>query len=250
MSDLSSPEGSLLAENYRREFANNGLCILPNFVLPNALDILTKEANQLIDQAFFFDSVHNVYLTNPNSDLSSGDIVNRQEETYVGSIAYDEIDTASLLRYLYLWDPLKEFLRTVLNKDQLYRFADPLGACSINVFTEGGRHGWHFDESEFSVTLMLQESNDGGHFEFVPKIRGLRSEKKILNGLLDGDQQNIIKLPFVPGTLSIFGGQKTIHRVTQVKGSTPRLVSVFCYAEKPNLVNSASVQEMFWGRTC
>ena len=30
------------------------------------------------------------------------------------------------------------------------------GAASINIFRPGTGHNWHFDESAFSVTLMIQ----------------------------------------------------------------------------------------------
>ena len=54
---------------------------------------------------------------------------------------------------------------------------------------------------------------------------------------------------FTPGTLLIFGGQKTIHRVTEVKGTRPRLVPVLCYSVVPDLKNSDEVRKLFWGRT-
>ena len=36
--------------------------------------------------------------------------------------------------------------------------------------------------------------------------------------------------------------------MTQVKGKTPRLVPVLCYAETPDHKNSEQVRELFWGR--
>jgi hypothetical protein len=137
----------------------------------------------------------------------------------------------------------------VLGKDQFYRFADPLGACSINVFVDGGKHGWHFDESEFTVTLMLQAPESGGAFEYVPQIRGAANEKEIVSRVLDGDRSQVVELPFSAGTLLIFGGQQTIHRVTQVSGKRPRLVPVLCYSEQQNQKNSEAVRKLFLGRT-
>ena len=154
-----------------------------------------------------------------------------------------------MLNRLYLWGPLKNFLGYVLNKSPFFRFADPLGACSINVFVDGGQHGWHFDESEFTVTLMLQQPDEGGDFEYVPQIRGLENEKQIVQHLLDGHRAGVVQLPFTPGCLLIFGGRQTIHRVTQVHRDVPRLVPVLCYAEQPDRVNSKIVRKLFWGRT-
>ena len=173
----------------------------------------------------------------------------RHERTFVGSVPHDRIGDDSSLGRLYRWDPLKDFVGAVLGKPRLHRFADPLGACSINVFVDGGEHGWHFDESEFTVTLMLQAPESGGAFEYVPRIRGRADEQAIVAKVLDGDRRHVLKLPFTAGTLLIFGGRQTLHRVTRVSGARPRLVPVLTYADQPGLKNSEAVRKLFWGRT-
>ena len=213
------------------------------------LDSLTKEANGVIDEAYCCNNTHNPYLTETDPDLPQDDVSHHQEQTLVGSVPYDRINQAGLLNRLYLWDPLKDFLSSVLNKSPFFRFADPLGACSINVFVDGGQHGWHFDESEFTVTLMLQQPDECGDFEYAPQIRGLENEKQIVQHLLDGHRAGVVQLPFTPGSLLIFGGRQTIHRVTQVHRDVPRLVPVLCYAEQSDRVNSKKVRKLFWGRT-
>ena len=167
----------------------------------------------------------------------------------MGSVPYDRIDEDSSLRRLYLWNPLKDFVGAVLGKPVLHRFADPLGACSVNVFVDGGEHGWHFDESEFSVTLMLQTPESEGSFEYVPGIRGHEDENAIVAAVLDGERDRVLELPFTAGALLIFGGRRTLHRVTRVNGAVPRLVPVLAYAERPGLTNSEAVRELFWVRT-
>ncbi len=233
----------------RQEYIDTGLCMLQGFIRPGALDLLAAEANGFSDQAFFCKSSHNAYLTEDNPELAADDVAKRQEQTYVGSVPYDRISPDTRLRQLYLWDPLKDFIGYVLGKNQLHRFADPLGACSVNVFVDGGEHGWHFDESEFTVTIMLQAPEIGGAFEYVPLIRGKANEKELVQQVLDGNRNGVEELPFTAGTLLIFGGRQTIHRVTRVEGERPRLVPVLCYSEQPDLMNSESVRKLFWGRT-
>ncbi|MGI9318002.1 MAG: HalD/BesD family halogenase [bacterium] len=247
--DLGSDVGRAFAERCRQQYLETGLCMLPNFIVPDALKVLAEQANGVSDEAFFCNNTHNAYLTEDDSTLPEEAIERRQEKTFVGSVAYDRIGKESQLFKLYHWDPLKNFIGYVLGKDQFFRFADPLGACSINVFVEGGEHGWHFDESEFTVTLMLQPPDSGGVFEYVPQIRGREDEKDLVAGILNGNRNDVIELPFSAGTLLIFGGRQTIHRVTRVAGSRPRLVPVLCYAETPDLTNSESVRKLFWGRT-
>ena len=248
IADLSSPEGSAFAQKCRQQYLQNGLCRLPEFILPEAQRLLAEEANTVSEQAYFCKSTHNAYLSEDNPELPADDVAKRQEQTFVGSVPYDRIHRGAHLRQLYLWDPLKDFIGFVLGKTEFHRFADPLGACSINVFVDGGEHGWHFDESEFTVTLMLQAPESGGAFEYVPQIRGLTDEKTIVANVLNGDRSQVMELPFSAGTLLIFGGRQTIHRVTRVHGLRPRLVPVLCYSEKPGLTNSPAVQKLFWGR--
>ena len=249
IADLECAESRAFAGQCRLRYLETGLCILPEFITSEAHKALTEEANAISSQAYFCKSTHNAYLTEDDPNVSADDVSQRQEQTFVGSVAYDQITEDTHLRQLYLWDPLMDFIGFVLGKDKFYRFADPLGACSINVFVEGGEHGWHFDESEFTVTLMLQAPESGGAFEYVPQIRGLANEKEIVSAVLNGDRDQVIELPFSARTLLIFGGQATIHRVTRVDGTRPRLVPVLCYSEQQDLKNSAAVRKLFWGRS-
>ena len=254
IADPDSPGGAAFVTECRNRYLEDGLCMLPEFLRPEALDVLAEEANGCVGDAWFCDSSHNVYLAENDPKHGdpggpAGDVTARQERTFVGSVPYDRIGEDSSLRRLYLWDPLKDFVGAVLGRPRLHRFADPLGACSINVFVDGGEHGWHFDESEFTVTLMLQAPESGGSFEIVPRIRGRADEKAMVAAVLDGDRSHVVELPFTAGALLIFGGRQTLHRVTRVGGALPRLVPVLTYADGPGLTNSEAVRKLFWGRT-
>jgi len=223
------------------QFDDTGFCVLPGFIRPDALADMVAEANDLAPLTYYCRQSHDVYLgTGEHGPL---------EETFVGSVAYDLLPDTALLRALYDWDPLKDFIAAVLRKPVLHRLADPLGACTINVFCRDGRHGWHFDEAEFTVTLMLQAPARGGVFEYVPNIRGRRDEAAVVGRILDGDRGGVVELPFTPGALLIFGGRRTLHRVTTVAGDRLRLVPVLCYATRPDQRNSDDVRRLFWGRT-
>ena len=56
-------------------------------------------------------------------------------------------------------------------------------------------------------------------------------------------------LEFEPGTLSIFAGSKSLHRVTKVEGNQSRLVAVLTFASQPGFRNTPKVQKLFWGRS-
>ena len=53
----------------------------------------------------------------------------------------------------------------------MFRLADPLGACSVNIFRPGWCHAWHFDEAKYTTTLCLQQPERGGEFEYSPPLR-------------------------------------------------------------------------------
>ena len=228
--DADSEGCAAFVRECRSRFVEDGLCVLPEFIRLAALEVLAEEANGCAGDAWFCNGTHNVYLTQHDAHVPPDDVARRQERTYVGSVPYDRIGDDSSLRRLYLWDPLKDFIGSVLGKPRLHRSADPLGACSVNVFVDGGAHGWHFDESEFSVTLMLQAPESGGSFEYVPGIRGSEDEKSIVAAVLDGDRARVRELPFTAGTLLIFGGRQTLHRVTRVGWSQapPRAGPYLC----------------------
>jgi len=245
---ISDGEGKAFAAQCRQEYVDTGLCMLPGFIRPDALSSLAAETESMRADAYFCKSTHNAYLSEDETSAAD-DVVNVLEHTFVGSVPYDKIPGKSELNQLYLWDPLKNFIGHVLGKEPFHRFADPFGACSINVFVDGGEHGWHFDESEYTVTLMLQKPDEGGAFEYVPRIRDLPDEKAIVEQVLSGERKKVVELPFTAGTLLIFGGRQTLHRVSRVSGARARLVPVLCYSEQPDVVNSESVRKLFWGRS-
>ncbi|MEX2297665.1 MAG: hypothetical protein WD715_09625 [Dongiaceae bacterium] len=239
-----------LVEDCRVQLASRGVATLPGLVRPDAVRRMAAETEAVIDRTYYCDSQHNAYLKAPNLDLPRTHPRNRDLATQVGSVAWDLIEPQATLRRLYLWDPLVAFVGAVLDRSPFFRFADPLGACSINVFRPGMGHAWHFDEAKFSTTLMLQKAEKGGDFEYVPFLRPERGEDfDAVGRILDGDETDVVRLPFEPGTLSIFHGSRSLHRVTRCGGKRDRLVAVLCFASEAGAVNSEAVRKLFWGRT-
>lgn len=247
----NSPEGRRLITTCARRFVEDGVVTLPGFLHPDAVRSIAAEATMLVERAFFCRSEHNVYLDAGDPSLPADHARNRSLTTSVGSIANDLLADDGVLQRLYDSPALTAFVGGVLGLKSLFRTEDPLGAVSVNVYNEGDAHAWHFDESRFSVTIMIQEPDDGGRFEYV---RGLREglgapDDAGVGRVLDGDTPQVRQLDFPAGTLSIFGGRDTLHRVTPIAGATARLVPVLTYDTAPGAVNSPEVQRLFWGRT-
>lgn len=240
-----------LVKDCRQQIVSHGSCLLPAFLTAAGVAAAADEARASADNAYFCASTHNVYLL-PDDPVYPADHPRRRRlPTDVGSAAYDQLPAGGALRTIYEWESVAEFIGAVLDRKPLYRFADPLGALSINVFRKGGRHAWHFDESEFTTTIMLQKSERGGDFEYVPGLREQPGNEDFapVARVLDGDKSNVRPLALEPGTLSLFGGQRLMHQVTPVEGDRPRLVAVLCFAGEPGTVNSDAVRRLFWGRT-
>ena len=247
---LSSPESQTFVTHCRQAIRTEGLCLLPEFITPNALAAMRREAEVVSTRAFFCDNTHNAYLRDDDPSLPETHPGRFQMRTEVGSVAYDYLPLEGVLAQLYQWDGLTEFIGAVLERENSYRSADPLGALSINVFAPGGSHAWHFDESMFTVTLMLQPGDEGGYFEYVPNLRTAADDNYTGVGrVLDGDRSEVIRAPFEPGTLFLFAGRYSLHQVTLLHGTCPRLVAVLCYESEPGVTNSDEVRKLFWGRT-
>lgn len=238
-----------LLSRCREDMASEGVCLLHDFVTPGALETIRSEAIEKLGSAFYCHNTHNAYLAADDPQYEQDHPRRRRLQTDVGSVAYDLLPQNGALCRLYHWDPLTRFIGDVLGHSTFYRSIDPLGALSINVFEPGGSHAWHFDESHFTVTLMVQPADSGGQFQYAANIRSADNDNfDAVGEILDGDESIVKTLPFRPATLSIFAGRNTLHRVTAVGGENHRLVPVLTYATVPDAQNSEAVRKLFWGR--
>jgi hypothetical protein len=198
--DLDSRQGQALVRTCRDELEEKGACSLAGFLTPAAIDAMVRLATSLAGQAWVSDQTHTVYFEPVDQTVGPSHPRAHQVRSAKRGIAYDYIPRDAPVRRLYESDDMTRFVAAVLDKVVLYRSADPLDALQITLFQEADELGWHFDRSEFSVTLMYQQSEEGGHFEYVP---GLRSDEDQtcpqVQQVLQGDI-GAARLPGNPGT--------------------------------------------------
>ena len=54
--------------------------------------------------------------------------------------------------------------------------------------------------------------------------------------IIDNQDEDIISLAQNPGTLAIFNGSNSLHRVAPVAGNSERIVAVLSYSEVPDFI--------------
>jgi hypothetical protein len=246
---LDTPASRALIERCRTSFHQFGALVLPRFVTPAASTLLAAEARALDGAVHRYHVDHTVYFEPSDETLPETHPRRRLVRTDKGSVPYDLIPPTALLRRFYEWDPMLTFVAAVLDEPHLYRHADPMAALNINSHDVGQQLGWHFDRTDFAVTLSLQTSESGGIFEYVPNLRSANDENYDgVARILAGSRAEVRQLSAEPGTLTLFRGHFSLHRVSPSSGSRKRLMAALSYVREPGATFSAYARKLFYGR--
>lgn len=237
-------------ERIRADLDRDGAASLPNFLRPEAIELMAFEAEALSPLAYAGPTEVSPYFF--NYDMEGGDDpshpTRRKGRRNLAQVAYDLIPEESALYRLFYWDPLPAFLADALGLPRLYRTEDPYQALNISVMGEGGCQQWHFDRSAFVTTLMVQSAEAGGHFEYVPGIRADEDEHfDEVRAVMDGDESRIKRIEIEPGMLNLFKGHYSMHRVTEVSGARRRLQTILGYSATPGLMGSLKSSILHYG---
>jgi hypothetical protein len=250
LDDLDSPRGRRLVAACRDELEATGACKLDGFLRDDAVRRLAEQASALSEHGFPNDERNTVYFEDVDESLPDDDPRRILVRSAQKSVAMDLLPDDFGVRRVYEWDGMTRFVAACLEQNELFRSADPLDGCNVTIYEEGDELGWHFDQSEFSVTLMIQPAERGGAFEYVPMIRTPRDENyAAVRRLLLGSRGGVIEFPSAAGTLAFFRGRYSIHRVTPVEGRRPRINSVLTYAREPDHRLNELAQQLYYGRT-
>ena len=228
----------------------SGALVLTDFLNASAIDAIRQEGDANKHLAFFTNSNHNVYLQPTDTDLPEDHPRNRTVVSSKGCITTDQIPADSYLRGLYDSEVFRDFLCEVLNVESLYEYADPLSSINLHYASNGQELGWHFDNSSFAITLLIQSPEEGGEFEYIKNIRNAESGDMnfaAVESVLNGDTKPQT-LSLNPGSLVLFRGRNSIHRVTPVLGDDTRMLVVLAYNTSAGVSLSESARKTFYGR--
>jgi hypothetical protein len=250
LGDLDSPAAGRLIFHCQRQLSKTGACLLPEFLTRRAIAQMVEEAKKIAHLANHERSRGTAYLAPPDLNFAPGHPRRHLMTSSVRAIGYDLIPPGSALRDLYEWDGLLDFIARVVGHDRVYRYADPLGALNIAVMSAGDHLLWHFDQTDFVISILLQGSESGGAFEYVPFIRDANNPNyDRIERLLAGDRNELVKLDLQPGMFVFFQGRDSIHGVTPIEGLTDRLIALLGYDTKPGTMSSDGLKLSRYGRT-
>src|SRR6478672_13259697 len=222
--DLDGPAGRALVARCRAELAAVGACDLPGFLERRAIEQIVAEIPRWGATPHRTETTHNIEFSGGEAELADDDPLRLQVRSAKSLIAYDEIPDASPLRAVYESDALTAFVGAALDVEPLFRQSDEIGALNVMLYDSGDELGWHFDNADFVVTLMLQAPLAGGAFEYVPMLRSPGDDNdEDVRALLAGTSDRVRTMSGAPGTLALFRGHWSPHRVTPVEGNQMRV---------------------------
>ena len=227
-----------------------GALTLTDFLQPAAIESIRRDGENNQQLAYFTKSAHNVYLSPPEQNLSADHPRNREVTSSKGCITTDQIPADSALTTLYDSTDFRDFLCAVLGIEALHEYADPLSSINLHYASAGQELGWHFDNSSFAITLLIQAPQGGGQFEYVKDLRNAEAGDMNYDNVASVLDGNVAPdtLDLAAGTLSLFRGRNSMHRVTPVEGETTRMLVVLAYNTEPGVSLSESARMTFYGR--
>lgn len=234
----------------RGQMAETGAAEIEGFVCPAGVAELVRDADAVAPRAHPSGGQGTAYLEFPDFSLPEGHPRVHFADYRLRAVAYDIVPLDSPLRRLYEWDPLKDLVEAVLDRGPIFRYADPFGALNLAVMGEGALLQWHFDQTDFVVSLAIQSAESGGDFEVAPRIRSENDEHyDEVAAVLGGDRARVETLPMRPGTLLVFEGRHSLHRVSPIRGERWRHVGLLAYDTKPGTMGSDLLRADRYGRT-
>lgn len=236
----------------RDDLAVDGCSVLAGFVRPDAVESLRREGEQVAPLAY--DAVEVVNAYNLDAEVAAG-----LPEGHPGRLAFergnafvpwDRIPAHLAVHRLYASPLVQGFVAACVGLPEVHPLADPLAGLTVNVVRPGREHPWHFDTNEFSVSLLTQQAESGGDFEYAPGIRSPGAENlDDVRGVLAGTRPDLVhRLVLRPGDLQVFLGRFSLHRVTPVAGGRERHSAILAYSERPGVVGSVARTRQLFGR--
>ncbi|MFK7938978.1 MAG: phytanoyl-CoA dioxygenase family protein [Roseovarius sp.] len=248
ISQDTAERAAVIAE-VRTQLAQDGCAVLKGFLTPQGIAALIAEAEQVADKGHHSQSRTNAYFTQDDPSLPEDDPRRQFFDRSNAFIPADNFARSGALRQVHDAPGFDAFIQDCLQETQFYRYADPLADVIVNMATAGNGFPWHFDTNNFTVTLAIQNAEEGGAFEYAAGIREGDENFAEVARVLNGTSDRVTRLELEPGDLQLFRGRYSLHRVAPLKGTRPRYVAIFSYVEEPGMVGAPERTQQLYGRT-
>ena len=239
----------------RREYVERGFCHIPNFLSTKECASMCAEYTEARDEGEFFLSseTHTVYQEENDESLPSSHCRNVPVVSSKCIVDYARVPDSSILKAIYKSPRLLELVQQTTGTSELHLSACPYNAAYFNEFSIGDGLGWHFDRSEFGVNLVLQPPGTGAEFEFHHNTRteeDLDSYCKVEDILARGsDHHEVDCVDYLGvGSLVIFSGRLSMHRVKPLLGPPTRINAILTYEKEEGQAPKAYTLRKFFGR--
>ena len=237
-----------LITSVRKDLDLLGCAVIKSFLTEKAVRVLTLEADEVSDKAYRSYNRTNAYFTKDDPNLDKNDPRRKFFERSNAFIPADNFKNNGPLRTIHNYPFFDGFIQDCLNQKQIYRYSDPLADVIINLANKGNGFPWHFDTNNFTVTIAIQNAEEGGVFEYAPNIRKKNENFKEVNKVIDGTSNKVVSINLEPGDLQLFKGRYSLHRVTPISGKTNRYVAIISYVQEPNMVGSPERTKQLYGK--
>jgi hypothetical protein len=225
----------------------------PGFLTPEGLEDLRDEAERLAPLSYrsVREPRSTVYVEAPDPGFPDGHPRRRLGGgASLGVVAHDQLPVDSALLALYEWEGLASLVAGALGVPTVYPYADPLGAVNVTYMGAGDHLGWHFDQTDFVVSLGLSGSESGGELESAQRIRSQSDERyEMVGSVLDGTAPQLVsRFQVGPGSLMLFQGRHSLHRVGRVEGEAVRCVVLLAFDTQPGTTSTDRLRLGRYGR--
>lgn len=222
---------------------------LPGLVHPQALTKAMAEVAPVMERlSFLHKRHHNVYFRKEVPGLAADHPALAMVDTINHTVCGDQLDQ-TVIDWVYSWPQMAVFLAAVMGKSALFTMADPL--ARLNVMRDGAGEALnrHFDRAEFTSTLLLQEPSEGAEFLYRTDLRSdADPHYDGVAAALRGRDPQVRSHVLKAGTLTVFKGMNTLHKVTKCSGPQVRFIAVFTCCDRPGVRFTREEQIGFYGR--
>ena len=241
--DLGSDAGARLVATCRRQLAADLALNLQGFCTPVVAQEMLEEIEPCTAQGLEKARItRNFASERPHevpSHLLPPEHPRRQFSTVKAGLqlAHDQMPACAVER-LFQWDALTDFIGAptlhcsaclggevnavvagaVTGWEPMHRMADPFQANNIVWMREGESSLWHYDFSDVTVALLLEEPQEGGLFEFVDRLRDDAPDGgpnyEGVQAVLERRHPRLATFARGQGTLTVFRGVSSLHQVS------------------------------------